>query len=829
MAPPLDDAEYWAAFEDSDDDEPLNYDDELGYTASARETFCKQGGNLEASVVKILELIKDEGLNLEIFLDAIFWGDSGCQANYTISHQRAVFMRSPTLVTVLDNWWHPPTRKDSGGGKPMEDFVLARAGELLEEDMDNVMTRFRPPQDMLSKERLTSVNFRLVGNELRTTHTPRLWSLLEQLACTRRQQKLNKHKNPFHVVLTIISMLSYSRSHDSCLLTVIWSIYLKACGLSARSFDALHALGFTMSHKWAANTFAKISMQESATTRQLIQARAHFGSHDNLNFPERVFSQRGHNMSRFISASAATIYILPKGAGLPPDIAQKVKEHRRQAFSEPFPLQALYEVDAANVRIKAHARYQILQFLLNSPAFTNYTHRNSNLLTSPPPTLLLQSGPDHIAEQWILETVEVDESSYDGTDKLCNDIWLTQMGLGSEDAKRRLGEESLLVWVGDQLTVDRIRGLTRYRYADPNSFSRMEWLEPVFGWFHALMAFANSLHTQYLGTSVGIGLRRAFETLGRKGLVKTETKGVFWHHLNEALWHVGEGNFLQLWATAGNVDHAADLVTCTPEELLAILDKLYEEHIVQRAQEDMDDLPEHKHDEVAWQMAMFSADLLGYFNLCEAMRLGDVGRMEDLLPTMLFRFAGGGNHKYAVEVLELLHKLRSEWPEELRTYIRTYCWLVNFSGKHDGFLAVDMAQEHNIKDIKVTWRSFGPGATLSYIQKVSPAIPVLRAVKANIASQFSSIQGRGTRHGTPEKAADIERMVAMFCGFQAHTVEEGRNIKGGESDHATDYVTLGATKLQVEGMVERWWSDRLFERATTEVWALPDRMDECTT
>lgn len=29
-----------------------------------------------------------------------------------------------------------------------------------------------------------------------------------------------------------------------------------------------------------------------------------------------------------------------------------------------------------------------------------------------------------------------------------------------------------------------------------------------------------------------------------------------------------------------------------------------------------------------------------------------------------------------------------------------HCWLVNFAGKQDSFLPIDMAQEHNIKDIK---------------------------------------------------------------------------------------------------------------------------------
>ena len=62
----------------------------------------------------------------------------------------------------------------------------------------------------------------------------------------------------------------------------------------------------------------------------------------------------------------------------------------------------------------------------------------------------------------------------------------------------------------------------------------------------------------------------------------------------------------------------------------------------------------------------FNHDLLDYFELDEAMRVGDVGRMEDMLPRLLFRFIGGGNNKYAVEILELLQGLHREWTEEVR-------------------------------------------------------------------------------------------------------------------------------------------------------------------
>ena len=61
----------------------------------------------------------------------------------------------------------------------------------------------------------------------------------------------------------------------------------------------------------------------------------------------------------------------------------------------------------------------------------------------------------------MMETVEVDESSYDGTDRLMHEVWLKQMGYGSEAEKKRTGDERLFVWIGDQLTTERIRGLAK--------------------------------------------------------------------------------------------------------------------------------------------------------------------------------------------------------------------------------------------------------------------------------------------------------------------------------------------------------------------------------
>lgn len=68
----------------------------------------------------------------------------------------------------------------------------------------------------------------------------------------------------------------------------------------------------------------------------------------------------------------------------------------------------------------------------------------------------------------------------------------------------------------------------------------------------------------------------------------------------------------------------------------------------------MENVPKESQDQVMMQWTMWNNDVLPYLELRDAIKVGDVGRMEDLLPTFLFQFVGGGNPKYAIEMLELI-------------------------------------------------------------------------------------------------------------------------------------------------------------------------------
>lgn len=69
-------------------------------------------------------------------------------------------------------------------------------------------------------------------------------------------------------------MLSYTRSHHRSRVTQLISIFLKAHGLSARGFDALHSWGFIMSHKWTANAFATIASRAMLSVVEMFHSES---------------------------------------------------------------------------------------------------------------------------------------------------------------------------------------------------------------------------------------------------------------------------------------------------------------------------------------------------------------------------------------------------------------------------------------------------------------------------------------------------------------------------------------------------------------------------
>ncbi|KAJ7440734.1 hypothetical protein FB451DRAFT_1058621 [Mycena latifolia] len=799
----------------SDDEEETRNDPiQLANVRGAKARL--EGEDILAKVKKVLRCMKDEGLPLPLFLDALSWGDPKCVADKTCIYARTSLMVSDELPGILERWHKPPRAsgaRPAGARGPLEQFALKTVCTSIDRGIKLSAPLFLSPPEELSEEHLTSFDFDSFKSKVRMGN-PTLWEVIRHAAYSPLQESRNTHKDPDMVVLNIISQIQYTRSHRRGRVPKLWAVYLKACGLSARAFDALHALGIVMSHKWAAEAFGALSDSAMEEVRRLVQQLPWNISHDNVDFPLRVYSQRLHNQSHFISGCAATVWILPLRAVLSLQANRLFQIHRALNCNQMFNFdKVLYGNAIADARMEEQNVFFVLRLLINGPAFKDYPERGATVFTPPPPVHKLPTGPENLTKPYILHTVPYEEASYDGTIRVMLE-YLRQLRLDTEDEQKRTAIERIIAWLGDQLTVDRLRGLWKYRHEDYNSFDRMDWMIPVFGWFHLVMALANSLHKQYLSTSANIGgLRQAFDVLNRKGLISQATKGPFWHNLDEAIKHISEAHFRACWLVTGNVESIAELKTKTPTELRAMATQIICEHASREALARLDHLPETEQDQTKRQWTMWNTDVLPYLQLRDAIKVGDIGRMQDLLPTLLFRFAGGNNSKYTLEVLELLQGLNREWPDEIKKYITEFCWLMSRTGEENSWLPFDLGQEENICDIKVNYRSMGPGATMDYIKKVSPAIPTLRKVQRHMEKQFKTV-ARGARHGVPDKEKDIEKLTGQYMKSKLHTYSS-------VTEKSPDVINIGAENLERLDTMEDWWGRRSHKRSILEDWDTP--------
>src|ERR1700729_1723773 len=64
-----------------------------------------------------------------------------------------------------------------------------------------------------------------------------------------------------------------------------------------------------MSHKWTGNAVGRISKQSMEEVVELMQHFPWLISHDNVQIPFRVFSQRIDNQGEFGNGTAATVFI----------------------------------------------------------------------------------------------------------------------------------------------------------------------------------------------------------------------------------------------------------------------------------------------------------------------------------------------------------------------------------------------------------------------------------------------------------------------------------------------------------------------------------------
>jgi hypothetical protein len=76
--------------------------------------------------------------------------------------------------------------------------------------------------------------------------------------------------------------------------------------------------------------------------------------------------------------------------------------------------------------------------------------------------------------------------------------------------------------------------------------------------------------------------------------------------------------------------------------------------------------PESERDQQFENQSLRNCDYLLYINLCNAMNVGDVGRVEVSFLHWIYIFSATGKHKYASQLARFLKNLHEVYPPELR-------------------------------------------------------------------------------------------------------------------------------------------------------------------
>src|SRR6266487_891763 len=183
------------------------------------------------------------------------------------------------------------------------------------------------------------------------------------------------HPLKTQVVLTMISMASYSRSHHRCKLQKLLTIYFKSCGLGAKAFDTLNALGISMSQKWAYSGIEKLSQAARDKLVNDVKTYPWFGTHDNLNLGFKVYEQRLSNQRHFDSGTAATVIIIKDPDCVPPS-SRLAKEMLAHKEDNPLTYMDILKFDMrASSRLRTRAIYWLLSVLINAPEFDFDTYK----------------------------------------------------------------------------------------------------------------------------------------------------------------------------------------------------------------------------------------------------------------------------------------------------------------------------------------------------------------------------------------------------------------------------------------------------------------------
>ena len=515
----------------------------------------------------------------------------------------------------------------------------------------------------------------------------------------------------------IVKQLTYHRSNRAIGFPAQFGLFLWSSGCSRQSIEALHRCGLSIGYSSVLENIKKLA--DHCMERALkIGSGVHVFCYDNVQLSTSIFvKQRGSSgPAKVTSGTFGVLYKVrngnPEHMRLAPilerfqscegldfnhDLCPSVQQHTSVHFQ--------MKIAVVRVLMKHYPQFQCYA---KDPVLQNLPRR--------------RMLPGYVTEQFPIRATTIEEATVRGNLLFHDDVYINQL-------KRTVSEELYEYAIpsfNDQLTNSRIHSGKILQARDINPWTRREVFQLGFGLFHLCLNLVWALLHVHRGSLNQKGSLAYFFAL----MEKTRLGGDHpdYHTLLSSLTQILEGILLNAWSQesghrdlagfaatepqaedllrmAGDIlrKHAMPMETVTPDSFgdgedsdFGSSDSVCEaDHLTGGLSAGSISELDPERDKAHQNLRLLCRDILYVTELVSAISDGDIGRVEDILPTLAKMFRGAGGNNYCTEILHFLHNLKHVWTPEFAyvtfvVYIRgLYC----LTGLSQGYYARQYAGE----------------------------------------------------------------------------------------------------------------------------------------
>ncbi|KAF9084719.1 hypothetical protein BGX29_002411 [Mortierella sp. GBA35] len=572
-------------------------------------------------------------------------------------------------------------------------------------------------------------------------------------------------------------------------------IHLRGLSCPKRLMKFLAVISLCTSYSTTTKCLKALASDHHRLLRILARKRQTFFLYDNFNQALKARHQRKNKQDSFMSATSGTLVLgMALGRERAPEESPAVPQLSDLALgsNDTEHFTHIYSCHVVNVLEEYHLKI--------APSLNPFRIH---------PLLPLRINSTIAYE---FAAMDIDQASIAGNMRVLEAM---RQSIGkSKGSFRRIK----MIIAGDHLTISRIISLQALHAEDFTPFDRLKWAIPVLQLFHMQMVLSTLiLDTHYGNVSKPGSLAFFIALLGRKRLSLKEKP--CYHTADEFLRIVFGAMVRQLFYS-----HMNEYCTKHPEvddtEDETFIDLI--KHLV-RTNIDLPFFGFQDHSTTNANALLFIRDMVVYIEFCDAIKAGDIGRIEAILKRITIMFQAGKNKNYGFELLRLDFNVRHRWTEDRKNAIFSSL-LMNTKGLRHRWIPSDLYQEHNNLLIKRTHATVGfKSSAMDYI---TPLIRVFHKA-ANIFDEQFELPEVNPYHKVASRETDILDVVRSIQEYGILTQEpHPRQHQCGLMSNVgavKDLMEEGVAKL-VEGGYSRFLQ-RMEEQSTLEGATLEQDID----